>query len=113
MMLTLFLATTSVAAAFPQGRPSLRSINAHTGPPPIDYYAAGMQLCAGDSPDVPKLERAVLNSHLNAPYDTRHELEKTEARRPRCAHCAQLSSRTARLSSAQRCSAHSRPSSAH
>ena len=99
MMLTRILATTSVAAAFPQGRPPHRSTNAHMGPPPIDYYAAGMRYCAGDSPDVPKLERSVLNSRLNAPHDTRPELEKREARRPRCAHCAQLP-------------AHARPSSA-
>ena len=54
-----------------------------------DWYAAGAHyLATNPKVDPTKLERDVINSRLSAPQDTRSDDEKTQARRPRCAHWA-------------------------
>ena len=56
-----------------------------------DWYAAGAHyLATNPKVDPAKLERDVINSRLSAPQDTRSDDEKTQARRPRCAHWAPL-----------------------
>ena len=83
MMQRLVLA---LATAKPQGPPFARAAPfvgmGH------DWYAAGEHYLANTPKvDPTKLERDVINSRLSAPQDTRSDDEKTQARRPRCAHC--------------------------
>ena len=74
-----------------------------------DWYAAGEHyLATNPKVDPTKLERDVINSRLSAPQDTRSDDEKTQARRPRCAHWAPLRTalRPGFCSSSVLCSVH-------
>ena len=87
LMTTAVVSTAFTAAAKPQG--SYARSNAFMGHQ-HDWHAAGERYIASSQIDPSKLERDVLNSRLSARQDTRSDIKKTQARRPRCAHCAQL-----------------------
>ena len=88
-MTTAVVSTAFTAAAKPQG--SHARSNAFMGHhKEHDWHAKGERYIASSQIDPSKLERDLLNSRLSLCQDTLSDIEKTQARRPRCAHCAQL-----------------------